>query len=177
MKGDTGFDLLDCFNGTERKRKSLHVLPAFSAGILLAVIVKKGPAKTWQIEYRGAFGASLSVHDDLVRYRWPFDGAGVCEQTFGQDPSKEGHFCTGFGLYAGTSVLAARRGTVMFCEGDTVQVCHGDGSVAIYSNLAASGVHDDQVVKEGDVIGTSTERLMFVGERFDVFLSFRQGRL
>ena len=101
VKGEGGFELLDSFGGNPRKPKSLHVLPAFSTEILLAVVIRKSPVKTWQLEYRGAFGASLAVHDDQTRYRWPFDGTGVCESTFGQDQSKEGYYSSTFGLFAG----------------------------------------------------------------------------
>jgi hypothetical protein len=164
VKGEGGFELLDSLGGAPRKAKSLHVLPAFSDDVLLAAVARQANApKCWSVEYRGAFGASLAVHDDQTRYRWPFDGGGVCEQSFGGDPSKEGFHSCSFALYAGTSITAARRGTVMTAEEGSLQICHGDGSVATYSCLAATGVHEGQTVKEGDVIGTSTETLKFVG--------------
>lgn len=60
---------------------------------------------------------------------------------------------------AGTQVLAARSGRVVFRDenlrgfGKTVIVEHGDELATVYTHLASLAVSADQIVHQGDIIG------------------------
>jgi hypothetical protein len=162
VKGESGFELLEALGGGPRKPRSLHVLPAFSADVVLAAVARQAPGPPrWQTEYRGAFGAAGVAHDDAVRYKWPYEGEGLCEQSFGSDQSKERFHSAVFGLYEDSQVVAARRGIVLLAESDAVQVCHGDGSVASYGGLRSVAVREGQAVKEREALGLSSAALSF----------------
>lgn len=161
-----------------RQLKSLHILPPYAAGELdwvvspslshvllfsdleLARVLRQGPGASWTCDFRGAFGSPENVHNDEIRYEWPFSGQAVCGQTFGGDPAPNLYHSVEFLTSHGSPVLASRRGTVFICASDAklgnfVKVSHVDGSVATYSGLTKALVDEGQVVQEGMQIGTS----------------------
>lgn len=72
---------------------------------------------------------------------------------------KAGHSGTDFAAPTGTAVVAPADGRVkvvhpdMFYTGKTILIDHGQGVFSSYSHLSEINVTENQVVKQGDVIG------------------------
>lgn len=72
---------------------------------------------------------------------------------------KAGHSGTDFAAPTGTAVIAPADGRVkvvhpdMFYTGKTILIDHGQGVFSSYSHLSEINVDENQVVKQGDVIG------------------------
>lgn len=72
---------------------------------------------------------------------------------------KAGHSGTDFAAPTGTAVVAPTDGRVkvvhpdMFYTGKTILIDHGQGVFSSYSHLSEINVTENQVVKQGDVIG------------------------
>jgi murein DD-endopeptidase MepM/ murein hydrolase activator NlpD len=120
---------------------------------------------TWSygVIYEAIPGRGSAVHDDTVRYAFPFGGEDPreCVQGPREKPTHSGVFAFDFAMPIGTPIVAARGGMVYstvdgFDEGsaeeakflersNSVAVLHDDGTTAAYGHLQR-GV----VVTEGD---------------------------
>jgi hypothetical protein len=161
------------------KLKTLHVLPANSAPIVLAACGPLNPSLGWHMTYmhRGEFGAGNIVHDSNVLYKFPFEEhiPRECGQSFGgtfSHTEASSFHAVDFLMPIGTPVLAARAGVVLATKADgtlggcdeslrnhanVVFICHSDGSVAVYAHLAPQGVTVafGTPIQEGQLIGYS----------------------
>lgn len=68
------------------------------------------------------------------------------------------HFGVDFGASAGTRIVAAHRGTVVFAGqmsgyGNVVLIQHDDNVVTLYAHMRRFVVHQGQVMAAGDLVG------------------------
>lgn len=123
------------------------------------------PKEAWRYGtiYQEMAGRSPAVHDDSVRYAFPFGGAEARECIEGphEKPTHTAIVAFDFAMPVGTPIVAARAGIVYvtvdgFDEGsyedakflersNTVIVLHDDGTTATYAHLQRG-----LVVTEGD---------------------------
>jgi hypothetical protein len=115
--------------------------------------------------YRFGYTCSWSIGDYAARhqcpehYRFPFGDTvrafAVVSDAAGSTPNTR--YAVIFSLPAGTSVLAARNGTVVQIStyDDKIDILHDDATIASYNHLGGigGGVVVGKVVSAGDVIG------------------------
>jgi hypothetical protein len=119
-------------------------------------------------------GRSPAVHDDSVRYAFPFGGSDpqVCVQGPREKPTHTGTFAFDFAMPIGTPIVAARGGIVAstvdgYDEGsaesarflersNSVVVLHDDGTIAGYGHLRRGlAVTEGDRVAVGQLLGWS----------------------
>jgi hypothetical protein len=119
-------------------------------------------------------GRGSAVHDDSVRYEFPFGGADpqICAQGPREKPTHMGSFAFDFAMPIGTPIVAAREGVVFstvdgFEEGsaetakflersNNVIVLHDDGTIAAYAHLQRGmAVTEGDRVAVGQLLGWS----------------------
>lgn len=78
----------------------------------------------------------------------------------GKDVDRQVHLGFDLASYAGTPLVAANRGKVLFADelgiyGNTVIIDHGMGVQSLYAHLSSFDVKTDQMVEKGQQIGRS----------------------